>query len=1255
MFRVLADGDIENCLEEIPSDDDSCCSAESDQETHDAQPPTMLLGDVVGERLQSYSFDEEDSEPLSSLRSTLPPQEVATPVAEESTSSSLQTRAPKWKKNYSLSPPGEFTEDVGVPAHILELESITPLALFRMFWSNDLQGIISFQTNLYATQSGKAFTPTTPEEIDVFVAVNLVMGIKKLPSYRDYWCSAPDLHDTYSSMFMPLKRFSWLLHYLHLNDNNVMPARNSPGYDKVYKIHPLLDIMRRNFQHNYRPSEKIAIDESMHNYRPSEKIAIDESMVKFKGRSYLKQYMPKKPIKRGYKIWMICAQSGYCLDFELYTGKQGSEVGKDLGGRVVRQFCSSLRGKNHKVYFDNVFNSYQLQIDLRDGQILACGTVNSNRKLLPKLKEDKDLQRGQHDYRISDTNVSILKWRDKRSVFILSNYHDPKNVGKVTRRERNGETVEISCPEAVIDYNSHMNFVDKFDQLKSCYDIDRKSHKWWHRIFFHFLDCSVVNSFLVYKELQSTSRPELETLTLKNFRRSVYQGLLAPAYVNQRRHHSVDSPRSSGAPSSGPAVIKRHKPTVADEIRLESNRHQPERSTSRRCAKCSTSNTPVRTVWKCKTCNVPLCLRKGKSCFEDFHKKEPRDSQSKTAKLLTPLTAVNPNSTDTGTTQEQNYRETTEVPYLVETDSQENLYLPIQGRRIVNMMYFIQQLQKISSHSSLFDCNLKDMTLIGESRNGLISKYKFKCIMCQKDFIVTNEELASEHNINANLAAATGITSAGIGFSQFKEITACMDLPIFTKSTYLKIQDNVYEKWEATAVESMEIAAIRERDAAIVGRRFGQVLFIGKRPEIVDSRHARGMPLREKESPKLDHQVENNPCRKRRLIFDGSPTLLSSSSDDEKENYLCLVPQTMPYICACVSTGARTFHRLSMTERDKRYLPGHARDDDTKATCLYCDVSVSRGSKAVSSKGFTTSNMWTHVKRYHEKELKNDTPSTSTTEAGPPLKKQATLEHVLNKNVMYDTDDPRAKAITQTIAEQICIDMEPFDIVNKQGFNAPLSSCERHSGENIAENLRQLFQDWGIDEQVRAVVTDNAPNMGLAVTQVGMERIRCMAHSLQLVLRDAMSSHAGILPFRHLGDFLNSCSSVAVQASLPHVKCKTELATEEWVLMEQVVSALTYFEEATKSVSQESACLSDAIPLINSLRRVLERIKNTTAMDDNAYSPEYNAFILNLIAGINDRFDYLETDETFILATALDPRYKLRTFTLQSTSVNASA
>nr|CAI5831244.1 unnamed protein product [Callosobruchus analis] len=69
---------------------------------------------------------------------------------------------------------------------------------------------------------------------------------------------------------------------------------------------------------------------------------------------------------------------------------------------------------------------------------------------------------------------------------------------------------------------------------------------------------------------------------------------------------------------------------------------------------------------------------------------------------------------------------------------------------------------------------------------------------------------------------------------------------------------------------------------------------------------------------------------------------------------------------------------------------------------------------------------------------------------------------------------------------------------------------EKHNSENIAGNLRQLFQDWGMNEQVRAIVTDNAANMSLAVTQMGVEQIRCMAHSLQLVLKVAISGEAKI-------------------------------------------------------------------------------------------------------------------------------------------------
>lgn len=117
-----------------------------------------------------------------------------------------------------------------------------------------------------------------------------------------------------------------------------------------------------------------------------------------------------------------------------------------------------------------------LQLKLREAKIFAYGTVNSRRKFLLTLKNYKHLQKGEHDYRINDTKVSFLIWKDKRSVFILSNCHDPKNVGKVKRRERDGTSVEMSCPEAVNDYNANMNFVDIFDQLKESYAVDRKSH-----------------------------------------------------------------------------------------------------------------------------------------------------------------------------------------------------------------------------------------------------------------------------------------------------------------------------------------------------------------------------------------------------------------------------------------------------------------------------------------------------------------------------------------------------------------------------------------------------------------------------------------------------------------------------------------------------------------------------------------------------------------------------------------------------------
>lgn len=61
-----------------------------------------------------------------------------------------------------------------------------------------------------------------------------------------------------------------------------------------------------------------------------------------------------------------------------------------------------------------------------------------------------------------------------------------------------------------------MGYVDYDNMLKSYYELYRKSHKWWYRIFFDFVDVSVVNSYILFK---GTSQGTI--ISLKQFKISV--------------------------------------------------------------------------------------------------------------------------------------------------------------------------------------------------------------------------------------------------------------------------------------------------------------------------------------------------------------------------------------------------------------------------------------------------------------------------------------------------------------------------------------------------------------------------------------------------------------------------------------------------------------------------------------------------------------------------------------------------------------
>ncbi|GBP09762.1 Zinc finger BED domain-containing protein 4 [Eumeta japonica] len=279
-----------------------------------------------------------------------------------------------------------------------------------------------------------------------------------------------------------------------------------------------------------------------------------------------------------------------------------------------------------------------------------------------------------------------------------------------------------------------------------------------------------------------------------------------------------------------------------------------------------------------------------------------------------------------------------------------------------------------------------------------------------------------------------------------------------------------------------------------------------------------------------------------------------------------------------------------------------------------------------------------------------------------------------------------AHGITATFEyKSYCLEVLPFD--------------GSHTGINIASNLNKAFHDWNIQDRVRAIVSDNAANISVAIREIqetyNVVPVKCLAHSLQLVIKARLFKDDKVKEMitkarSIIGHFSHSTSSnkvlkemqdthnianhvliqdistrwdstlqalrrlleqrVAVQACLPRITCKAELTTEEWIMMEKVVNILRYFEEATKSVSKSTATLSDAIPLINSLRKLLENMRGSSPREEKNISQK---LVGDLLMALNERFEDLENEEIYCLVTTLDPRYKTRIFQLHSTTSTA--
>ncbi|XP_065650271.1 zinc finger BED domain-containing protein 6-like [Hydra vulgaris] len=201
--------------------------------------------------------------------------------------------------------------------------------------------------------------------------------------------------------------------------------------------------------------------------------------------------------------------------------------------------------------------------------------------------------------------------------------------------------------------------------------------------------------------------------------------------------------------------------------------------------------------------------------------------------------------------------------------------------------------------------------------------------------------------------------------------------------------------------------------------------------------------------------------------------------------------------------------------------------------------------------------------------------------------KQVSLREILQRKELWQLDNSKAQVITKLIGEMICLDLQPYCIVEDKGFTRILTNLapkytipsRKHFSTKVIPLMYETIkakvkyeldqadflsltcdalQTWEIPhEKIHAVLTDNAANVMAAIKEsnLGDKHLPCLIHTLQLciqkkIFREQETTSDAIAVFRALaGHFHHSSSAVSKlkeiqsQLKLPEHKIFQDVST----------------------------------------------------------------------------------------------------------------
>lgn len=475
-----------------------------------------------------------------------------------------------------------------------DLSNVRPDTIFEQFIDDDIIQFLVEMSNKYAIFQNCPNPEITKEEIKIFIGILIVSGYNVLPGKRFYWDSSNDMGNQLVINSMRRNRFEQILRFFHCTDNNHPDLQ-----DKMWKLRPLISMIKKKLHENFTPEENLSFD---------------ESMVKYFGKHNCKQFIRSKPIRFGYKVWCLNTACGYLVDFEIYQGKHGThnEQYEKSFGKAAAPLVAMLdalppekKDLNYHIYCDNLFTSLPLLSHMKRIGYNMTGTIRENRlPKIPLLTAKQNFFKNERGFYESvickKEEIMIVKWVDNAVVSVATNSHlvEPaKTVGRYSRKLK--KQIRVKIPLAISHYNKNMGGTDRMDQNLNAYRISIRNKKWYWPLLSWLIDVCVNNAWIKMKKTHDV--PQLE------FRRLVAQSYLR-TYGTVAK--TVGRPRSSDSGKTFSRVI--------EAIRYDGREHLVRKTPENRKKRCAgySCNSIIRTM--CVKCDVGLCL----DCFIPYHVKK---------------------------------------------------------------------------------------------------------------------------------------------------------------------------------------------------------------------------------------------------------------------------------------------------------------------------------------------------------------------------------------------------------------------------------------------------------------------------------------------------------------------------------------------------------------------------------------------------------------------------------------------------------